>query len=174
METQLKSISSTFTTNYCRRLRERLETLPVSTASIFLVIDLYISDLTSLNIKLSEMGYVLQRRHCRFLEISDSILTAYKLYKYTWKIVVYIVLIGKERLGLNIWLKIPEQAKSIKNMIKSIWSKEIYYQCKANKIKSYALYPSGKEAKFVGLPYCYDHHVANLNINFVFYHQLQS
>ena len=83
-----------------------------------------------------------------------------------------MVLIGKKRLGPDIWSKTPKQAKSTKNMMRSIWGKETYWRCKASETKSCPLFPSGKEARFVGPSYCYGYLVANWNIDFGFYHEL--
>ena len=44
-----------------------------------------------------------------------------------------MVLIGKGCLGLDIWLKISDHAKNIKDMIRIVWVKETYCQQKASK-----------------------------------------
>lgn len=43
------------------------------------------------------------RRHCRRLKIQDLIFAGYSLCKYTWEVVIYMVLTDKERLGSDIW-----------------------------------------------------------------------
>ena len=97
---------------------------------------------------------------------------AQSLCKYTWEVVACIVLTGKGGLGPDIWPETPEQAKSTKDMMRSIWNKEAHWQCKASWTKSCLLSPLGKEARFVDPPYCYGHLVANWNIDFGFYHGL--
>ena len=72
-----------------------------------------------------------------------------------------MVLIGKRRLGPDIWPDTPEQAKSTEDMIRSIWGKEAHWQYKTSGNKNYLLSSSGKKARFVGPPYYYGHHVAN-------------
>ena len=160
------------TTNHCRRLREGLETQPASTASTFFGIDFDISKVTGSNIELFGLGYSLWHRHCCCLRIKNLIPAAQSLCKYTWEVVACMVLTGKRRLKPNIWPETPEQAKSTEDIMKSIWGKEAHWQCKANATKSCPLSPSGKEARFVGPPYCYGHLVANENIDFWFYHRL--
>ena len=72
-----------------------------------------------------------------------------------------MVLTGKGRLGPDILPETPEQAKSTKDMMRSIWGKEAHRQYKASETKNCPLSPSDKEARFVGPPYCYGHLVAN-------------
>ena len=112
--------SSAPTTNYCRRLKKGLETQPASTASTFLVIESDISEVTGSSIEPSGTGYSLWRGHYRRLGIKDSIPAAQNLCKYTWEVVACMVLTAKERLGPDIWPKTPEQAESIKDMMRSI------------------------------------------------------
>ena len=83
-----------------------------------------------------------------------------------------MVLGGKRHLKPDIWLETPEQAESTENMMRSIWGKETYWQYKTSRTKSCPLSPSGKQAIFMGLPYCYGHLVANWNIDFGFYYEL--
>lgn len=164
--------SSAPTTNHRRRLREGLETQPASTASTSLVIDSDISKVTGSSIEPSGTGYSLWRGHRRRSGIKDSIPAARSLCEYTWEVVACMVLTGKGRLGPDIWPETPEQAESTEDMMRSIWGKEAHRQCKASGTKSCPLSPSGKEARFVGPPYCYGHLVANWNIDFGFYHGL--
>ena len=72
-----------------------------------------------------------------------------------------MVLTSKRRLRPDIWLETLEQAESTEDMMRSIWGTEAYRRCKASGIKSCLLSPSGKEARFVGLSYCYGNLVAN-------------
>ena len=172
LETQPKSTSSALTTNHRRRLREGLETLPVSTASTSLVIDSDITDVTGSSIEPSVTSYALWRGHRCRLGISDSIPAARSLCEYTWEVVACMVLMGKGRLGPDIWPETPEQAESTKDMIRLIWGKEAHRQCRGSETKGCPLSFSDKEARFVGPLYCYGHLVANLNIDFGFYHGL--
>ena len=82
-----------------------------------------------------------------------------------------IVLTGKGRPGPDIWLETSEEAEFTEDMIRSIWGKETHRQCKASGTKSYLLSLFGKEARFVGPLYCYDHLVTNWKIDFGFYHE---
>ena len=163
--------SSAPTTNHRRHLREGLETQPASTASTSLVIDSNISEVTGLSIEPSETGYSLWRGHCCRSGIKDSIPAAQSLYKYTWEVVTCMFLTGKGRLGPDIWPETLKQAESTKDMMRSIWGKEAYQRCKPSGTKSCPLSLSGKEARFIGPPYCYGHPVANWNIDFRFYHR---
>ena len=165
-------IFSAPTTNHCRRLRKGLETQLASTTSSSSVIDSDISEVIVSSIEPSETGYSLWRGHRRCSGIKNSIPAAQSLCKYTWEVVACMVLTDKERLGPDMWPETPEQAESTEDMIRSIWGKEAHRRCKASGTKSCPLSPSGKEARFVGPPYCYGHLVANWNIDFRFYHGL--
>lgn len=81
-----------------------------------------------------------------------------------------MVLIHKRYLELDIWPETLEQDKLIENIIRLIWGKEAYWQFKASGTKNYWLSLFGKEARFVGPLYCYNHLIANWNIDFGFYH----
>ena len=72
-----------------------------------------------------------------------------------------MVLTGKRRPGLDIWPETPEQAKSIEDMIRSIWGKEAHWRYTANRTRSCSLSPSGKVARFVVPPYYYGYLVTN-------------
>lgn len=72
-----------------------------------------------------------------------------------------MVFIGKKHLRLDIWLETLKQAKSTKDMIRSILDKKAHWRYKTNKIKSYLLFPSGKKARFVGPLHYYDYLIAN-------------
>lgn len=98
---------------------------------IFTIIILFVSgfdiaeDILS-NIKPTKTSYVFWHEHCWHFEINDLILAAINLYKYIWKVILCIVLIGNRCFGPNIWPKIPGQAKSIKNIMRIIWVEEEY------------------------------------------------
>ena len=169
LKSQLTSFAPT--TNHRRRFREGLETQLASTASTSLVIDSKIPEVPGSSIEPSGMGYFPWRRHCCCLQIKNSIPAAQSLCKYIWEVVVCMVLIRKRRLGPDIWPKTPEQAESIKDMMRSIGGKEEYWRCKISGTKSCPLSPSSKEARFVGRPYCYGHLVANWNLDLGFYHR---
>ena len=149
------------TTNHRRRLRKGLETQPASTTSTSLIIDSDISDVAGSSIEFSETGYSLWRGHRRCSGIKNSIPAACSLCKYTWEVVACMVLTSKGRPGPNIWPETPEQAKSIEDMMRSIWGKEAYWQCKASGTKSCPLSPSNKEPRFMYPPHCYGHIVVN-------------
>ena len=53
-------------------------------------------------IKASATSHPLWRQYCYHLEIKDLTPVARNLCKYTWKVVVYMVLTGKRRLGPDI------------------------------------------------------------------------
>lgn len=136
--------------NCCCCLKERLETQPESTTSNSFVIGFnFPSNLTSTAAKAAKAGFTMWRKHCRQSRIKDSIPAAHSLSKFTQKIIVYIVLTGKERLGLNIWLETGNQAKGTEDMIRKIQATEAHYQQKTSETNSIALFFFGKEAKHV-------------------------
>ena len=142
LKSHLASTASTGSgmTNLCCLIRERLESQPFSnhrqslgtqprpnqrqgSGSHLTIFSSFtnasdISDVTLVPIEASAMGHLLWHRYCCCLEIKDSTLASRSLCKYTWEVVLYIVLTGKERLGPDIWLKIPQQTKSTKNMMR--------------------------------------------------------
>ena len=128
LKEELKSQWTSFTPtiNYCRRLRKGLETQLAFKASTSLVIDSEIFNVTISSIQLSRKDYFLWHEYCCYSGIKDSIPTALNLCKYTWKVVVCMVLTGKGRIGPDIWPETPKQAKSTEEMIRSIWSKEVH------------------------------------------------
>ena len=77
-----------------------------------------IPKVTLLPTKAPITGDSVWHEHCCRLGIKDSTFTGYNLCKYTWEIVVYMVLTGKERLWSDIWLKTPQQAKSTESMMR--------------------------------------------------------
>lgn len=88
--------------NYCRHLKKRLETQSESTTFISFVNG---SDICNIRLAATEhhkINYALWHRHCWLLKIKYSIPAACFLYKYIWKVILYMVLIGNERLKSNI------------------------------------------------------------------------
>ncbi len=61
-----------------------------------------IPDVTLLPTKASAMGHPLWRRYRHHSGIKDSTPAAYSLCKYTWEIVICMVLTGERRLGPDI------------------------------------------------------------------------
>lgn len=71
------------------------------------------------------------------------------LCKYTWEVVVCIVLTGKRRLRPDIWLKTLQQTKSIKSIMRIIYNTETIYRQKARKKPECPLSSTGKEVKCI-------------------------
>ena len=94
-------------------------------------------------------GHSLWRIYRRRLGIKDSIPAGRSLYKYTWGIVVYMVLTGKRRLGPDIWPETPQQAKSTESMMRITWNTEAMRRRKASGKPDCPLAPTGKEARHV-------------------------
>lgn len=59
------------------------------------------SNITSSNIE-SKMGYLLWNKHCYQVEIKDLTSIIYNYCEYTWKIVLYIIIIDVGYEGPNI------------------------------------------------------------------------
>lgn len=80
------------------------------------------------------IGEFLWRGICRRINIKDFLLKQASLYKYTWEVVACIVIIGKGRLGPDIWLEIPNHSTHSEDMIFTTWyskaikQKEINFQ----------------------------------------------
>lgn len=55
------------------------------------------------------------------------ILSARSLCKYTWEVILFIILTGKRYLRPNIWLKTADQAKSKEKIIKEVEAKKAHY-----------------------------------------------
>ncbi len=106
-----------------------------------------IHDITPLYTEASAIGHLLWRRYCRCLGIKDSIFAAHNLYKYTWRIVVYMVLTGEGRLGPDIWSETLQQAKTTENMMRIMWNAEVMWRQKGSEKLDYPLAPIGKKAK---------------------------
>ena len=60
-----------------------------------------------------------------------------------------MVLIGKGRLGPDIWSKTPQQAESIENIIRITWNTKAIQQQKARGKPDYPLAPTGKETRYM-------------------------
>lgn len=69
---------------------------------------------------------------------------ACSLFKYNCEVMVYIVLTAKNRLRLDIWLKISQQVKSTKTIIRATWNIEVMNWQKASKTSDYRLSPNNK------------------------------
>lgn len=72
-----------------------------------------------------------QNIYC-YIDIKDFVSKEVSLCKYTWKIIVYIIITGKRRLCPNIKPKTCNQGTNIKDMILNIWYKEVIEQKKLN------------------------------------------
>lgn len=78
------------------------------------------------------------------------------MYKYTWEVILCIVLIDDEYLGPDIWPEILNYAKGTKEIMRTIWAEEAHCQQMASEMKTCLLSPSSKEAKHVSpLISCY-------------------
>lgn len=119
--------SSTSFVKYCCRLKKRLETQLEFTNSTSFVSGSDIPDITPAIVEPSKTGYTLWRGHYRRLEIKDSTPAACSLCKYIWKVILCMVLTGKRCLRPDIWSEIIDQAKSIEDIIRGIWTKKVYY-----------------------------------------------
>ena len=77
-----------------------------------------ISNITSVSIEASVISYLLWRKYHCYLRIKDLTPNARSLCKYTWKVVVYIVLTGKRHLGPDFWPETPQQAENTKSIMR--------------------------------------------------------
>lgn len=89
--------SSASTNNYRYMFRKGLEIQLMFTTSTSFISDFNISDIMPSSIKLVKMSYVFCHSYCWHSRIKDSILAALRLCKYTWKVIVCIVVISKGR-----------------------------------------------------------------------------
>lgn len=71
-------------------------------------------------IKSPTIGYFLWRGHCSRVGIKDPISSTNYLSKHTEEVIFYLVLTGEGCLGPDILLETPQQAESIKNMIRAM------------------------------------------------------
>lgn len=62
----------------------------------------------------------LQQNVCHYIGIKGFLLKQTNFWKYIQEIVIYIVIIGKKHLSLNIWPEISNQNIDIKNLILTI------------------------------------------------------
>ncbi len=83
-----------------------------------------IPNVPPLPIEASTIGHSLWHKYCRRLEIKDSTPAARSLCKYTWEVVIYMVLTGEGRLGPDIWLETPQQAESMESIMRITWNTE--------------------------------------------------
>lgn len=140
-----------FFINYCQHLKKRLETHPQSTIFTSFINGFDIFNIKLANTKSLKTSYVLWRQHCWSLRIKDLILVIYSLYKYTQKVILYMVLTDKKCLEPNIQPKIANQDKSTNNMMRKIWAKKTYCRQKISEIKSSTLFFFGKKAKYMSV-----------------------
>ncbi len=81
-----------------------------------------ILNVTPVPLDASAPGHPLWRGYRHHSGIKDSTLAAHSLCKYIWEVVICMVLTGKGRLGLDIWLETPQQAKSTESMMRTTWN----------------------------------------------------
>ncbi len=60
-----------------------------------------------------------------------------------------MVLTGKGRLGLDIWLETPQQAESMENMMRTTWNAEAMRPRKSSGKSDCLLAPIGKGARHI-------------------------
>ncbi len=84
--------SSAPTNNHHRSLKKELETQLVSTTSTSFVSGCDIPENTSSIMELAETGYAFWHRYRRRSGIKDLTLAGSNLCKYTWEVILYIVL----------------------------------------------------------------------------------
>lgn len=176
MESHLASTSTSTafsTTNLCRLIRERLEShFPSNyhrvlgtqtrsnqrqgsgfysagtTSNSFTNIS-NIFNVTLSPTKVPDTGYSLWPRHCCCMGINDLISAARNSYKYIWEVILCMVLIGRGRLGTDIWPKISQQAKSTKSIMRVTWNTEKMCRQKASGRLDFSLSPTSKKSKHV-------------------------
>ncbi len=148
--------SSAPTNNYCRSLREGLEIQLVSTISTSFISGSDIPEDTSSSIEPAKTGYTLLRGHWGYPEIKDLTSAAYSLCKYTWEVILCMVLIDDGRLGPDIWPETSDQVEGTEQMMRTVWAEESHCQRKISGTKTYSLYPFGKDARHMSpLISCY-------------------
>ena len=108
-----------------------------------------ISNLPLLPTKALAMGHLLWRRYCRRSGIKDLIPATCSLCKYTCQVVVCMILTSKKCLGLDIWPKFPQKAKSTQSKVRSTWNIEAIWRLKGIRKLDCPLALTGKEAKHV-------------------------
>ncbi len=95
------------------------------------------------------MGYPLWRGYCYRLGIKDSISATHHLCRYTWEIVVCIVLTGEERVEPDILPETPQQAERMESMIRTIWNTEAIWRQKGSKKPDCPLTSTDKKARYL-------------------------
>lgn len=134
-----------------------METQPESaTSNCFVNRPNFLSDPILAAAKVQEAGFAMWCGHCRQSRIRDLTPAAYSLSKFILKVIIYMVLTSKGRLGADIWPKARNQAKGVKDIMRRVWDTEVYYWQKASKTNSIVLSPSGKEARNVSLLISYN------------------
>ena len=161
------------TTNPYRLIRERLESYlpsnhrrslgiqprsdqqqvsgshPAATGSSSFINVSNILDVIPSSTKSLAMDNSLWRRHRCCASIKDSTFAARNLCKYTWEVMICMVLIGKGRLGPDIWTETPQQAKNTKSMLIAAWNTEAMWWQNASRTLNSPLSLTGKEVKHV-------------------------
>ena len=74
---------------------------------------------------------------------------ARSLCKYTWEVMVCMVLTGEGHLGSDRLPKTLQQAESTESMMRATWNTEAMRWQKANGTSNCPLFFTGKEAKHV-------------------------
>ena len=170
MESYLAFTASTDskTTNFCRLIRDCLEshlpsnhrqdlrTQPCSnqwqgsglhaaaTTSSFFINAFNIPNVKPSSIKSLATGNSLWRKHHCCAGIKDSTSAAQSLYKYTWQIMIYMILTGEGRLRPNIWPKTFQQAKSTKSIMRAVCNTKAMRRQNASGILDSPLSLTGK------------------------------
>lgn len=73
--------------------------------------------------KQTQDEFLLQGTYCQ-IGIKDFSFTQANLYKYTWEILVYMVITAKKQKGPDIWPETLNMYINTKNMIITIWFKK--------------------------------------------------
>lgn len=111
--------SSTSINNYYRNLKEGLVIQLIFTISTSFISGFNIPKDIFSSIESTKTSYVFWYRYCWYSKIKDSIPAAHNLYKYTLEEILYMVLIGNRRSGLDIWPETLDLAKSTKYIMKT-------------------------------------------------------
>lgn len=115
-----------------------------------------IPDVTFLSTKASATEHLLGREYCCRLGIKDWIPPASTLCKYTWQIIVFMVLTGNSYLGPDLWPENSQKVQSQKNIIRITWNKEKMRWQKVSMNLNCSLRPTGKKARHVYASSLYD------------------
>lgn len=134
-----------------RSYRKELEMQPVSTTSTSFISDFDIFNITSSSLEYLETDYALWCEHCWRYKIKDIILTTWNVYKYTWEVILYIVLTGKRCSVPDIWPESLYESESRKNMMSTVLGRKAHYQQKAIRTETCLLFHSDKDVRHVNL-----------------------